>query len=409
MSTPAVEVRNLSKVFRRGALGAVTLKEELQGLYSRARGREPPVSRREFKALDDVSFSIERGTVCGVIGPNGSGKTTLMKILSSITEPSGGEAVMRGRVGSLLEVGAGFEHELNGLENIYMNGAILGMSRREITRKLDQIIAFADIGPALETPVKRYSSGMFVRLAFAISAHLEADILIVDEVLAVGDAEFQRKCLGAMEDVAGQGRTVIFVSHNMAAVGQLCDTAVYLRQGRVHANGPVRSVIETYMADVPDAGEHAQSIESELLAATIGLVDAAGAPTRQPVFGAPHQLVVELRSRERVPHLLAAVRIATEYGELVSTLGTLEEGLELLSVDGAVEIAFDLGELALAPGSYFADLTVSRLGDEAPLLHAETPYSFRVQPAMVGRSAAAYSREHGPVRLARAASTRVLP
>lgn len=409
MTEYAVEVRNLTKTFRRGAIGAVTLKEEIQDAYARLTRAEQPSSRREFRALDEVSFSIPKGTVCGVVGPNGSGKTTLMKILSSIIEPTAGEAILRGRVGSLLEVGAGFEWELNGIENIYMNGAILGMSRKEINRKLDQIIAFADIGPALETPVKRYSSGMFVRLAFAVSAHLESNILIVDEVLAVGDAEFQRKCIGAMEDVASQGRTVILVSHNMATIGQLCDSALYLRGGKLKATGPVRSVIDSYLSDGPDASEGELTVEAGPLTASLSLVETeTSRPTRTPIFGAPHQMVLRLASAARLPHMVASIRIATDHGELISTLGTTEEGLDLMTIDGEVEVAFDLGELALAPGSYFADLSVARFGDDAPMLHSQAPYAFKVQPAMVRGSGSAYSREHGPVRIARSATVRTL-
>lgn len=403
----AVEVHNLTKMFRRGAIGAATLKEELQALQARMLGREPAANKREFLALNDVSFSIPKGTVCGVIGPNGSGKTTLMKILSSITEPTSGEALLEGRVGSLLEVGAGFEWELNGYENIYMNGAILGMSHKEITRKLDQIVQFADIGPAMNTPVKRYSSGMFVRLAFAVSAHLDAEILIVDEVLAVGDAEFQRKCLGTMERVAQGGRTVILVSHNMAAIGQLCDSAIYLKKGRIQAEGPVRSVIDAYLLEGRDSNSELLTVKSGGLQASLGLVRSKdGAPTRQPIFNQRHELKLHLSSTDRRPHLIASIRIATEHGELVSTLGSLEEGIQPMTVDGGVEVIFDLGNLTLAPGGYFADLSISRFGDEGSLLESEVPYAFHVQPSMVNDASSAYSREHGYVRLAQSAVLR---
>ena len=195
-------------------------------------------SKREtFWALKDISFEVKDGEVLGIIGRNGAGKSTLLKILSRITKPTTGSADVYGRVGSLLEVGTGFHPELTGRENIFLNGAILGMTRREIQRRFDEIVAFAEVEQFLDTPVKRYSSGMYMRLAFAVAAHLEPEILVVDEVLAVGDAAFQKKCLGKMSDVAHSGRTVLFVSHNLAAVERICDTAVFLQNGRIAATG----------------------------------------------------------------------------------------------------------------------------------------------------------------------------
>jgi ABC-type polysaccharide/polyol phosphate transport system ATPase subunit len=200
----------------------------------------------EFWALRDVSFEVRRGEVMGIIGRNGAGKSTLLKVLSRITEPSAGRVEIRGRVASLLEVGTGFHQELTGRENIYLNGAILGMSRAEISAKFDEIVAFAEVERFLDTPVKRYSSGMYMRLAFAVAAHLEPEILVIDEVLAVGDAEFQRKCLGKMQDVAGHGRTVLFVSHNMGAIAKLCGSGLLLEQGRLLSTDRISAVIGTY-------------------------------------------------------------------------------------------------------------------------------------------------------------------
>jgi lipopolysaccharide transport system ATP-binding protein len=209
----------------------------------------------EFWALRDLNFEIKRGEVVGITGRNGAGKSTLLKILSRITEPSEGRAVIKGRVASLLEVGTGFHPELTGRENIFLNGAILGMTRAEIRRKFDEIVAFAEIEKFLDTPVKRYSSGMYVRLAFAVAAHLEPEILVIDEVLAVGDAEFQKKCLGKMSEVAGGGRTVLFVSHNMATVNRLCQSCFLLDSGRIIASGDAPSVTARYL--VSDAGTSA--------------------------------------------------------------------------------------------------------------------------------------------------------
>lgn len=201
----------------------------------------------DFWALKDVTFDVKQGERIGIIGRNGAGKSTLLKILSRITEPTTGRVRIKGRVSSLLEVGTGFHPELTGRENIYLNGAILGMGRQEINRKFDEIVAFAEIEKFLDTPVKRYSSGMYVRLAFAVAAHLEPEILIVDEVLAVGDAQFQKKCLGKMEDVGREGRTVLFVSHNMTAINRLCTGAVLLDRGKVQENGATQHVVSTYL------------------------------------------------------------------------------------------------------------------------------------------------------------------
>jgi lipopolysaccharide transport system ATP-binding protein len=218
--------------------------------------KKPDPTREEFWALEDISFQINRGDRIGIIGRNGAGKSTLLKIISRITEPTTGRVRIRGRVASLLEVGTGFHPELTGLENIFLNGAILGMSRAEIRQKFDEIVAFAEIDKFLDTPVKRYSSGMYVRLAFAVAANLEPEILLVDEVLAVGDAEFQKKCLGKMEDVTREGRTVLFVSHNMLAIKNLCSSCIVLNRGRIDHMGDPAAAIEHYLADKSDiAGE----------------------------------------------------------------------------------------------------------------------------------------------------------
>lgn len=211
------------------------------------RGARGGVVQEEFWALRDVSFQVKQGDRIGIIGRNGAGKSTLLKILSRITDPSEGSVRLRGRVASLLEVGTGFHPELTGRENIYLNGAILGMNRSEIRRKFDEIVEFADVARFLDTPVKHFSSGMYVRLAFAVAAHLEPEVLVVDEVLAVGDAQFQKKCLGKMEDAGKQGRTVLFVSHSMAAVNQLCHQGLWLDRGSVKSSGPIASVVEDYM------------------------------------------------------------------------------------------------------------------------------------------------------------------
>jgi lipopolysaccharide transport system ATP-binding protein len=239
------------------------MREEVEQFFLRLRNKRAGKGNgSEFWALKDVSFSVQPGEVIGIIGRNGAGKSTLLKILSRITEPTSGVAYIRGRVASLLEVGTGFHPELTGRENIYLNGAILGMNRKEIGRKFDEIVAFAEIQKFLDTPVKRYSSGMYVRLAFAVAAHLEPEILIVDEVLAVGDAEFQRKCLGKIDEVSRhQGRTVVFVSHNLQAVQSLCSRAILLNSGRVETQGEVGSIVAQYL--VQSRSSHGERVWSD--------------------------------------------------------------------------------------------------------------------------------------------------
>ncbi|WP_439625423.1 ABC transporter ATP-binding protein [Gemmata sp.] len=255
MSDVVVRVEGLGKEYRLGGRPAYnTLGEQLRnwsplrGLLGRGRAEAPP----PFWALKDVSFEVKPGEVVGIIGRNGAGKSTLLKILSRITEPTEGTADIHGRVGSLLEVGTGFHPELTGRENVYLNGAILGMRRSEVRAKFDDIVGFAEVEKFIDTPVKHYSSGMYTRLAFAVAAHLEPEILIVDEVLAVGDAQFQQKCLGKMGEVARGGRTVLFVSHNMQAVATLCDRGVHLKQGRVLRVGTAREVVGDYLAAADD-------------------------------------------------------------------------------------------------------------------------------------------------------------
>ncbi|MBI5775194.1 MAG: ABC transporter ATP-binding protein [Verrucomicrobia bacterium] len=255
MSAPIISVHGLGKEYRLGAtLAHDTLRDHLMHAVKSLGRREPRRAPESFWALRDVSFDVQPGEVIGVIGRNGAGKSTLLKILSQITEPTTGEIRVRGRLASLLEVGTGFHPELTGRENIFLNGAILGMSKAEIKKKFDEIVAFAEVEKFLDTPVKRYSSGMYVRLAFAVAAHLEPEILVVDEVLAVGDAAFQNKCLGKMESVAKQeGRTVLFVSHNMTAVQVLCGRIIHLRAGRVAGIGAVDEQVRAYLTEQKEA------------------------------------------------------------------------------------------------------------------------------------------------------------
>jgi homopolymeric O-antigen transport system ATP-binding protein len=250
----AIEVQGLGKRFEIGTRrGGYQLLTETITERLTSRGRRAP--SREFWALREIDFEVKHGETLGIIGHNGAGKSTLLKILSQITPPTEGRARIRGRVGALLEVGTGFHPELTGRENVFLNGAILNMKRQEIQRKFDEIVEFADVGPFIDTPVKRYSSGMQLRLAFSVAAHLEPEILIIDEVLSVGDMAFQRKCLGRMEDASQEGRTVLFISHNLTAVRGLCDRAVLLSAGRMKAIGDVPDVVEAYVSDVMEESE----------------------------------------------------------------------------------------------------------------------------------------------------------
>jgi lipopolysaccharide transport system ATP-binding protein len=252
----AILTEGLSKRYRIGELHTSygTLRDSLAGAARRLTGRGHDEHDEEIWALRDVTFEVPEGQVLGVVGRNGAGKSTLLRILTRITTPTSGRAEIRGRVGSLLEVGTGFHPELTGRENVFLNGSVLGMKQREIQAKFSEIVEFAGVEQFIDTPVKRYSSGMSVRLAFAVAAHLEPEILLVDEVLAVGDAEFQRRCLGRMEDLSGSGRTVVFVSHQMQAVAQLCDRAILLDKGEIDMDGPSEPVVARYLQTVGGSG-----------------------------------------------------------------------------------------------------------------------------------------------------------
>jgi lipopolysaccharide transport system ATP-binding protein len=267
MSKTVISVENLSKSYRLGQIGTGTLSRDLEVWWAKVRGKPNPLLKigqtdhgnqdgQTLWALQDVSFQVQQGEVLGIIGRNGAGKSTLLKILSRVTAPTSGQVKVKGRIASLLEVGTGFHPELTGRENIFLNGAILGMSRQEVQRKFEEIVSFAEVEKFVDTPVKRYSSGMYVRLAFAVAAHLESEILLVDEVLAVGDAEFQKKCLGKMGDVASkEGRTVLFVSHNMSAIETLCSTCLLLNRGQNKYIGKTIETITEYVSLAPGAND----------------------------------------------------------------------------------------------------------------------------------------------------------
>jgi lipopolysaccharide transport system ATP-binding protein len=332
---PVVVVEHVRKRFRLGQLRNrhPTLRDSLAGATDRvarrlrrlAGGAPDPVSEGQILwALDDVSFSVRRGEIVGLVGANGAGKTTLLKVLSRITEPTSGYARVRGRLGSLLEVGTGFHLELTGRENVFLSGAILGMRRADIRRRFDEIVAFAELERFVDTPVKFYSSGMYLRLAFAVAAHLEPEILLVDEVLAVGDASFQRKCLAKMDEVAHHGRTILFVSHNLVAMENLCERAIWLREGRLVQDGPADAVISSYLRtssyavrqrDWPDRATAPGNDYVRIRAA--GVRPAAGAASDDITVQTPFLLEFEYWLEHPTARLTPSLHIFNEQGVVV--------------------------------------------------------------------------------------------
>jgi len=391
MTRPIIEIRGVSKRYRLGAIGLTSLRSEVERFWQRLRARQPGVrgpDQKEFWALRDVSFDVQPGEVVGIIGRNGAGKSTLLKILSEITEPTSGEIVLRGRSASLLEVGTGFHPELSGRENIFMNGAVLGMRRAEIARKFDEIVAFAEVGAFIDTPVKRYSSGMYVRLAFAVAAHLEPEILIIDEVLAVGDQAFQQKCLGKMSDVAQQdGRTVLFVSHNMAAVSRLCRNAVLLEHGRVAAAGPASQIVEGYLAQAATARSewrrpagNAPGGKVSLLGARV--VDANGAPASVLAHTSPVTLELECREAGTSSAWMLRISIYDRQGnELFSTRDTEALNTRLPRPGRTLRATCRVPGGLLKPGVYVVGVSAEELAGDMPVAvyeHHEPLVAFEI-------------------------------
>ncbi len=336
------------------------------GARSMFRGRSPESrAKDEFWALRDVDFEIRQGDRVGIIGRNGAGKSTLLKVLSRIVEPTTGRIGIRGRVASLLEVGTGFHPELTGRENIYLNGAILGMSRREIDCKFDEIVAFAEVERFLDTPVKRYSSGMYVRLAFAVAAHLEPEILIVDEVLAVGDAQFQKKCLGKMEDVGKEGRTVIFVSHQMGTITQLCNKGIHLKQGTVASQGNINDVVSDYVTSGSSDNGFIQFPEKErgqpIFCKEVSISSKVGSePTGEIDIRHPFYINLEYEVVEPIANIEIAIRILTSDGRAVFTTSQSDCSPEALEsrAAGTYRSSIKIPEMFLMPGSYLLTLAI---------------------------------------------------
>jgi lipopolysaccharide transport system ATP-binding protein len=367
MATTAIRAEGISKVYRLGTrrVRYATLGDTLVEGVRRRRRRTKTGKESTIWALDDVSFEIQPGEAVGFVGRNGAGKSTLLKILSRITKPTRGVAEIRGRVGSLLEVGTGFHGELTGRENVYLNGSLLGLRKGEIDRRLDEIVAFAEMERFVDTPVKRYSTGMTVRLAFAVAAHLEPEILLVDEVLAVGDVAFQRKCLGKMGEVASKGRTVVFVSHNMSVIQALCRRGIFLAEGRVEADGTVTEAVDAYLASLEQTavGDLLERSDTqgwhEIRLKAIEVSGRDGNPCLS--VGEPARFMFHLTGV--LPGLACSFTIFDHLGQPVTTLSSAREAPDderEVGLGCRAECLID--ELTLVPGRYRVDVVVRASG-----------------------------------------------
>ncbi|MCI0457525.1 MAG: ABC transporter ATP-binding protein [Gemmataceae bacterium] len=378
---PVVQSEHLGKSYRvncagrQGAFSYRTLRDEIGRWLTaplRAFRRAGPDGSQEFWALRDVSFTIEQSEVLGVIGRNGAGKSTLLKILSRVTKPTTGEVRLRGRVGSLLEVGSGFHPELTGRENIYLYGAVLGMRRQEITSKFDRIVEFAEVQDFLDMPVKRYSSGMYVRLAFAVAAHLEPEILIVDEVLAVGDVGFQRRCMERMREVGRSGCTVLFVSHSMPAVESLCTRVMLLDQGSILRAGGVQEVIREYHQRVLQSGHSAQATLEDRndpgrkvkVFRSAVLLDEEGQPTNHVPLGGRFHLRIDLDAPQTFGDIGVTVGIDDPLGHRLLSLVTPITSPVVQTLLGAGRLDCCVNLFPLAPGAYWVKLGLIADGQE---------------------------------------------
>jgi lipopolysaccharide transport system ATP-binding protein len=395
MNDIVVQVNNLTKCYiidhvrqRHDTLSEILvdgLRSPIKWLRS---GQKEETDHRKEKiwALRNISFEVKKGDVVGIIGPNGSGKSTLLKILSRITKPDEGYAKICGRVGSLLEVGSGFHHELSGRENIYLNGAILGMKKREIDRKFEEIVDFSGVEKFIDTPVKRYSSGMKVRLAFAVAAHLEPEILLVDEVLAVGDAEFQNKCLGKMEEVSSEGRTVLFVSHNMGAIQTLCERGIFLRNGSILANSSATEAVSIYLRTLEQsapmnlAERTDRQGKGEVRLIHVEIRDSDNRPQTTLIIGKPASFVFRLNTL--LPRTSCTFALYNQSGQLITNFESAIQGSED-TFDSNVGPIFvcEIGELLLAPGRYRMNVAI-QVSDEIQD-HIEAAAIFNVEEGQV--------------------------
>jgi lipopolysaccharide transport system ATP-binding protein len=376
MSEIAISIENVSKSYRLGVIGTGTFYGDLKRWWARQLGKPDPYLKlgqvdhgnREGQtiwALEDVNIKINQGEAVGIIGRNGAGKSTLLKILSRVTAPTEGMVKVKGRIASLLEVGTGFHSQLTGRENIYLNGAINGMTRAEVKRKLDEIVAFSGVEQFIDTPVKRYSSGMYVRLAFSVAAHLDPDILVVDEVLAVGDVEFQKRCMGKMNDVVGQGRTVLFVSHNMGAIQSLCQQGIVLQRGRVIFSGTQTEAIRSYVDSVNKPEVFLSAASSRPGSGQIRIVnaylrDADGNPLNAVQSG--QDVYICLRYKTGSNYTGGAVKtgiiVYDQQGLAIFTHASIIQGIEFKKVPEAGVFICRIPRLPLPVSDYFIECSV---------------------------------------------------
>lgn len=400
----AVTVDHLVKTYQIGAKQSdADLREFVSGILSPRSWRRS--KQEQVTVLNDISFGIEKGEIVGIIGANGAGKSTLLKILSRVTHPTSGSVQVAGRVSALLEVGTGFHEELTGRENIFLNGSILGMKHAEIQARFDEIVAYSGVERFIDTPIKRFSSGMRLRLGFAVAAHLDPDVLIVDEVLAVGDAAFQRKCLQTMEGLRTGGRTVLFVSHNMAAVENLCSRAIWLSGGGIRADGPARAIIESYMtanlstsavgASLSDASGRPGS--GDIRYTHIEVLDSDRNP--MPILRAGERVVLRLHYQVRADahNLSFGIKIHTELGTLVTQAATALHDLEILAVPrSAGHIDLEIEALNLTPASYHVSAYITTIGSPVHDI-AENCLRLDVEPGQIHGSGRITDNTYGVV------------
>jgi len=388
----AIQAENISKAYQIGEFSTGTITKDIDRWWKLMRGKEDPYLKigetndRSKKgtsdvvwSLKDINFDIQQGDAVGIIGRNGAGKSTLLKILSRTTSPTTGSVKIKGRIASLLEVGTGFHPELTGKENIFLNGAILGMRKHEIKKHFDAIVDFSGVERYIDTPVKRYSSGMYVRLAFAVAAHLESEILIVDEVLAVGDSEFQKKCLGKMGDVSkGEGRTILFVSHNMGAIQQLCKTGIMLQNGLVKYQGTVENTIDKYMLSA-----RAQNVEytrrlgnrkAEFI--NFKLCDVNGKEQTEFFMGDDLYLHLKVKFNEKIVHADIGINIKNNMEELITHVANFDVGLLIKGEEKEIQEFFiKLENILFSPNSYYFDIAIVSGNDHYDMLDGTLPFT----------------------------------
>ncbi|MDX9992317.1 MAG: ABC transporter ATP-binding protein [Anaerolineales bacterium] len=396
MNNVVIYIENLSKAYRLGQIGAGTLSRDLEVWWAKTRGKPTPLlkigqtdqSGRDGEiiwSLQDINFSVKQGEILGIIGRNGAGKSTLLKVLSRVTAPTKGLVKVKGRITSLLEVGTGFHPELTGRENIYLNGAILGMSKEEVRRRFDEIVDFSGVGMFIDTPVKRYSSGMYVRLAFSVAAHLETEILLVDEVLAVGDTDFQNKCLGKMKDITRQDRTVFFVSHNLGSIKSLCRRVLLLQEGKLVSDGDPEQVIGEYLqtnTQISESGNVPDDIprkgSAEAIIQSLTMFDKDGNLVSNFLFGQPVNVMIGIKAiREVIDAMIEVSIISMDGTHIIQSFSTDNEKLPYHLYPGECFVDFSMN-IPLLPQRYAFTLGIWSYKSGKPIDFVEHVFDFAV-------------------------------